>query len=121
MTGDDLEQALKRYRVAGPPARLRSRILESATPKRERSLPVWIAVSSLAASILLLIGGASSVYGKVGRSASDESERTRREQIASTAAVLGGSSLGLEEATAAVQAAESDATGALARPEARIQ
>ena len=106
MTGEELEKTLSRYRIAGPPPRLRARILAAATPDSGKARPVWAAIWALAACTVLLVGGASGVYGTLGRETADAEDR--RQQVASTAEGLGGGALGLEQASAAVMAAESD-------------
>ena len=108
MTGDELEQLLSRYRPVGPPPDLRARILRSASADERVALPIWLAISALAACAVLFVGGASRVYSNAVQAEAAELRQERDAEIATTAVVLGGGNLGREQAVEAITLAERD-------------
>ncbi len=55
---NEIEQILRRFRPAGPPERLRERVLSSAPlgTKRTRTWRVWAFRAAVAAVVLLAVG-----------------------------------------------------------------
>jgi hypothetical protein len=51
---DDLERLLRGYRPVGPPAGLRSRIVERLAAERARSARSWLLPAAAAAAVLVL-------------------------------------------------------------------
>jgi hypothetical protein len=86
MTDEELERALGRQRVVGPPSSLRARVLDSATgqPVRVRLGVFDYATAALAAGLVLL---ASLIDAPVPSTAD---ARRQRETLAVAAALGGG-------------------------------
>jgi hypothetical protein len=113
MTGDELETLLSRYQPAGPPEALRDRILRSGGLDDRSSRPLWLAISALAACVVLFVGGASRAYKGLVRPTMEAAGQERAAQIETTAAMLGGGPLGHEQAVEALVLAESENQTAL--------
>ena len=97
----DIENALRRYRPAGPPERLRGRLM-ATTVARRSSLPFWMAAAAALTFGLFMHGMASQAYRNAWQPLDAARQALRQEQVDDLALKLGGTTEARFEAEQAV-------------------
>ena len=97
----DVENTLRRYRPAGPPERLRERLM-ATTVERRSPLPFWMAAAAALAFGLFMHGMAAQAYRKTWQPLDAARQALRQAQVDDLALKLGGTTEAQLEAEQAV-------------------